>query len=196
MTFKVHFQSVLLQIKFLWRKIYGKLGIPLSSKYLPVQSQQHKHLKKVWNMCKFNSDNTRTISVTLFWCVYYWLWAYFTPFYWCLYCWLWTNKCLFGDNLFVIDWNSSLTLNNTRTISVTLFWCVYYWLWAYFTPFYWCLYCWLWTNKCLFGDNLFVIDWNSSLTRGRYHIETICRANQWTGFYMITVSVIKELNGE
>ena len=31
---------------------------------------------------------------------------------------------------------------------------------------------------------------------GRYHIETsplICRANQWTGFYMITVSAMKEL---
>ena len=30
-----------------------------------------------------------------------------------------------------------------------------------------------------------------------YHIEIsplICRANQWTGFYMITASVIKELN--
>ena len=33
---------------------------------------------------------------------------------------------------------------------------------------------------------------------GRYHIETsplICRANQWTGFYMITASVLKELRG-
>ena len=32
---------------------------------------------------------------------------------------------------------------------------------------------------------------------GRYHIETsplICGANHWTGFYMITVSVMKELN--
>ena len=32
--------------------------------------------------------------------------------------------------------------------------------------------------------------------RGRYHIETsplICEADQWTGFYMITVSVLKEL---
>ena len=32
---------------------------------------------------------------------------------------------------------------------------------------------------------------------GRYHIETsplICRANQWTGFYTITVPVMKELN--
>ena len=32
--------------------------------------------------------------------------------------------------------------------------------------------------------------------RGRYHIETsplICSANQWTGFYMITASVLKGL---
>ena len=32
---------------------------------------------------------------------------------------------------------------------------------------------------------------------GRYHIETsplTCRANQWTGFYMISASVMKELN--
>ena len=31
---------------------------------------------------------------------------------------------------------------------------------------------------------------------GRYHVETsplICSANQWTGFYMITLSVRKEL---
>ena len=31
------------------------------------------------------------------------------------------------------------------------------------------------------------------------HIETsllICRANQWTGLYMIGTSVMKELNGE
>ena len=31
---------------------------------------------------------------------------------------------------------------------------------------------------------------------GRYHIETsplICRANQWTGFYIITASVLKGL---
>ena len=31
---------------------------------------------------------------------------------------------------------------------------------------------------------------------GRYHIETsplVCCANQWTGFYMITASVMKEL---
>ena len=32
---------------------------------------------------------------------------------------------------------------------------------------------------------------------GRYHIETsplICSANQWTGFYMISASVMKGLN--
>ena len=32
---------------------------------------------------------------------------------------------------------------------------------------------------------------------GRYHIEAsplICSANQWTGFYTITASVMKELN--
>ena len=32
---------------------------------------------------------------------------------------------------------------------------------------------------------------------GRYHIETsplICSANQWTGFYMISASVMKELS--
>ena len=35
--------------------------------------------------------------------------------------------------------------------------------------------------------------------RRSYHIETsplICRANQWTGFYMIATSVIKELSSD
>ena len=43
--------------------------------------------------------------------------------------------------------------------------------------------------------NLFALSMN--LSGGRYHIETsplICKANQWTGFYMITTSVMKELN--
>ena len=34
------------------------------------------------------------------------------------------------------------------------------------------------------------------MTKGRYHIETsplICRKFQWTGFYMITASIMKEL---
>ena len=37
---------------------------------------------------------------------------------------------------------------------------------------------------------------NSFMTDVPYHIETsplICRANQWTGFYMIKVFVMKEL---
>ena len=37
---------------------------------------------------------------------------------------------------------------------------------------------------------------NSLMTGGPYHIETsllICKANQWTGFYMTTTSVVKEL---
>ena len=35
-----------------------------------------------------------------------------------------------------------------------------------------------------------------SPSRGPYHIETnssICKANQWTGFYMIRTSVMKKL---
>ena len=35
--------------------------------------------------------------------------------------------------------------------------------------------------------------------RGPYHVETrslISRTNQWTGFYMISISVMKELNGK
>ena len=39
----------------------------------------------------------------------------------------------------------------------------------------------------------------NSFLRGLYHIETsplICSANQWTGFYMITASVMKELREE
>ena len=38
---------------------------------------------------------------------------------------------------------------------------------------------------------------NSFMTGDRYHIETspfICSVDQWTGFYMITASVLKELN--
>ena len=47
-----------------------------------------------------------------------------------------------------------------------------------------------------FSVSFFSIQFNSFMT-GRYHIETtplIWRANQWTGFYMITASVMKELN--
>ena len=45
-------------------------------------------------------------------------------------------------------------------------------------------------------EKIFVIssDINSFMAGGRYHIETeLCWTNQWTGFYMITASVMKEL---
>ena len=70
-----------------------------------------------------------------------------------------------------------------------------------FHQLFWCLHCWLWTSKCQLGKynvenyNLFF----QSLTllwRNTHHIETnalICSANQWTGFYMIGTSVMKEL---
>ena len=46
------------------------------------QTQQKKHQNKEWNQFKVNhfEDNnkeTRT-SLTSFWCLYYWLWNYFT----------------------------------------------------------------------------------------------------------------------
>ena len=41
-----------------------------------------------------------------------------------------------------------------------------------------------------------VLQFNTFHDGGRYHIETsplICRTNQWTGFYMISASLVKEL---
>ena len=38
---------------------------------------------------------------------------------------------------------------------------------------------------------------NSFMTKGLYHIEIspwICRANQWTGFYMIGTSIMRDFN--
>ena len=51
-----------------------------------------------------------------------------------------------------------------------------------------------------YGSSMFLSVLTSSLTlswRGPYHIVTsplICRENQWTGFYMIGTSVMKELS--
>ena len=45
-------------------------------------------------------------------------------------------------------------------------------------------------------DQSYLTNYQHFYDGGRYHIETsplIYRANQWTGFYMITVSVMKEL---
>ena len=43
------------------------------------------------------------------------------------------------------------------------------------------------------SDKLFFTEL-TLLWRGRYHIETICSANQWTGFYRLTASIMKELS--
>ena len=46
-------------------------------------------------------------------------------------------------------------------------------------------------------QKIFVISYLLYIYGGRYNIETspwICSANQWTGFYMLAVSVMKELN--
>ena len=37
-------------------------------------------LRKVWNMFKGNNKNIRTTSMMSFWCFYWKLWTYFTPF--------------------------------------------------------------------------------------------------------------------
>ena len=37
-------------------------------------------LQKVWNVLKVNNIGTKTKLLTSFWCLYCWLWTYFTPF--------------------------------------------------------------------------------------------------------------------
>ena len=44
---------------------WARLSEIIPSKYLPVQSQQQKHYKKMWNMLKVNNKDTRTMSLTL-----------------------------------------------------------------------------------------------------------------------------------
>ena len=49
------------------------------------------------------------------------------------------------------------------------------------------------SNNCLTFNICLTLSWRRFLC---HHIETsplVCRANQWTGFYMITASVMKEL---
>ena len=52
-------------------------GLCQSSQYILFQSQQWKHLNKLWNLFKFNNKDTRTKS---FWCLHCQLWTYFTHF--------------------------------------------------------------------------------------------------------------------
>ena len=42
---------------------------------LTIETQE-----KVWNMYKVNNKNTRTISIGLFSCLFFWLRKYFKPF--------------------------------------------------------------------------------------------------------------------
>ena len=52
-------------------------------------------------------------------------------------------------------------------------------------------------NECLTEKWKYIMPLELFHDGGRYDIETnplICSANQWTSFYMITASVMKELN--
>ena len=44
--------------------------LPMPSWHLLVQSQQWKHQNNVWNMFKVNNKDTKTTSLTSFWCLY------------------------------------------------------------------------------------------------------------------------------
>ena len=51
-------------------------------------------------------------------------------------------------------------------------------------------------TKLLVSTRSSLQSFNSFMMGDRYHIETspmICAAHQWTGFYVITASVMKEL---
>ena len=50
----------------------------LPSRALLVQSQQWKHQSNVWKLFKVNNKDTRTTSMTSFWCLYRQLWKDFT----------------------------------------------------------------------------------------------------------------------
>ena len=67
------------------------------SRHLLVQSQQLKHQNNVWNMFKVNNKDSRTTSLTLFWCFH---------------CRLWTSKCRLGfcsvDRWKPVEINSSI----------------------------------------------------------------------------------------
>ena len=59
----------------------------INSKYLPVQSQQDKLKKKLWNMFKVNISEARSSLFTL---------NVFHTFFQFLSCWVWTSICLQG----------------------------------------------------------------------------------------------------
>ena len=64
---------------YCWLRTHsGHLSLMLSIRHLFVWSQQWKHQNNVWNLFKVINRDTRIISVTSLWCLYCWLWTYFT----------------------------------------------------------------------------------------------------------------------
>ena len=70
-----------------WRKMdifkLNNSSIKLSfyafpKRHLLVQSQQWNHQKNNWNLFKIKNTDTRTMSMTSFWCLYCQLWTDFT----------------------------------------------------------------------------------------------------------------------
>ena len=64
-----------------------ELSFPASSDLFKVNYRNSR--KKLRNMFKVNDKDTRTMSMTSFWCFYCWIRTYFTPSSGA-YCWLWT----------------------------------------------------------------------------------------------------------
>ena len=66
---------------FQWLQAYCSSGIS-HKRYLLVQSQQWKDKNIVWNPFKVRNNDTGTMSMTLLWCLYRYLWSDFLQC-WC-----------------------------------------------------------------------------------------------------------------
>ena len=64
-----------------------------SQHLLAQQSQQWKHLKKVWNLFKVNNKHTRTTSQWHRSVVFIVNFKQISQLFWWFYCWLGTSKC-------------------------------------------------------------------------------------------------------
>ena len=51
------------------------------TRHLLSQCQQWKHKKKVRYLFQFNNKDIRAMSITSFWCFYYWLWREFAHYF-------------------------------------------------------------------------------------------------------------------
>ena len=54
--------------------------------------------------------------------------------------------------------------------------------------------CKFWSNCSLFLNSTLTLSWRRPLSYGNQSIDLLCKSNQWPGFYIITASVMKELN--